>query len=94
MGKFVNQKGKIRIVMIVRCGLQIYIARKGKGIYVGYNMVRVINDAQRGGRFTRISHNYELINRCVKNNPILRLRDQQPDGLLIAQHPIQQKLPL
>ena len=93
MGKFVNQNGKIRVMILNRAGMELFVTRKGKGVFVSVTLQGAINKA-REGITTQIRENYELVNRIVKNNPILKLRDAQPDGLLIAQHPIQQKLPL
>ena len=93
MGKFVNQKGKIRILAIKRKSNYIYVCRKGSGIYINIHMNVVITQA-REALWSQTRENYETVNRIVKNNPILKLRDQQPDGLLILQKPVQGKLPL
>ena len=92
MGKFVNSKGKIRILAYVRCGMYIYVCRKGKGIYLSPSVNNTINMARCGYGYTMFRENYETVNRAVKNNPILKLRDAQPDGLLIDQKPSQLKL--
>lgn len=89
MGKFINQKGKIRVLAFKRCGIYTYVCRKGLGIYINYSIKRAILTAQNGVGYSNIRHNYESVNRIVKKNPILKLRDHQPDGLLILQAPKQ-----
>lgn len=93
MGKFVNQKGKIRVLAFTRCGTYIYVCRKGQGIFANHSLEHAMYMA-RHGLFSAVRENYETVNRIVKQNSILKLRDQQPDGLLILQTPIQGKLPL
>ena len=92
MGKFVNQNGKIRVMMVSRT-VHYYVCRSGKGIFIGFTILQAIGKRNLG-LTTQVRHNYANVNRIVKQNPTLRLRDQQPDGLLILQQPIQGKLPL
>jgi len=91
MGKFVNQKGKIRVLAIRRCGMYLYVCRKGNGVCTSATIKLAIKDA-RLGMHSRFRENYETVNRIIKNNPILKLRDAQPNGLLIDQKPTQLKL--
>jgi hypothetical protein len=88
MGKFVNQNGKIRVLVFRRCGVNYYVCRRGMGIFINFKIAEAIRQAQRG-YYSSMQHNYELVNRTIKNNPILKLRDAQPDGLLILQKPKQ-----
>lgn len=89
MGKYVNSKGKIRVLALKRGTVTFFVVRKGRGIYIRFSLYAAIEAAQRGFAYTNLRHNYELVNRTVKNNPILKLRDSQPDGLLILQKPKQ-----
>ena len=91
MSKFVNSKGKIRVLAIRRCETYYYVCRKGLGIFINFKIDGAIYQAHRG-LHSSMRYNYEMVNRIVKNNPILKLRDAQPDGLLIDQKPTQLKL--
>lgn len=80
MGKYLNPQGKIRCLVMYRANQPIFAIRKGRGVFISHSLPHTIYLAQHG-LYSNTRHNYEIINRTVKNNSCLKYRDALPDGL-------------